>query len=67
VAVVPCRSVPALLHAAGPTDMLVLAGRPGWGVRRAAHGTAAEVVTVSESPARRGRRPDARPVLLEEL
>jgi len=38
VEVVPCRSLPALLAATGGRDRLVLVGRAGWPVRRAAHG-----------------------------
>jgi len=53
VDVVPCRSVPRLLAAAGPVDTLVLAGRAGWAVRRAARGIAPELIV---SPGGRVRR-----------
>ena len=59
VAIVPCRSVAALLRSAGPTDALILVGRAGWDVRRAAHGSAGEIVNVADPAARRGRRPRA--------
>jgi hypothetical protein len=42
-AIVPCRNVPALLHATGPAEALIVVGRAGWGVRRAAHGVAADL------------------------
>jgi hypothetical protein len=54
VEVVPCRSVPALLAATGGRDRLVLAGRAGWPVRRAAHGLFREIAVVPPQP-RRGR------------
>ena len=68
VAVVPCRSVAALLHAAGHSDALILVGRVGWSVRRAAHGMTAELVIVAAPPARR-RAPSApgRPRTVEGL
>ncbi len=53
VEIVPCRSVPALLDASWPVDALVLVGRAGWGVRRAARGVARDVTIV---PSRRPRR-----------
>jgi hypothetical protein len=55
VEIVPCRSVPALLRAVTAADRLVLIGRAGWKVRRAARGVAPEVVVVPPGPA--GRRP----------
>jgi hypothetical protein len=67
VAVVPCRSVAALLHAAGRADLLVLVGRAGWSVRRAAHGVAAEIVTVPAPASQRRRAPRTLPVPVEEL
>jgi len=57
VEIVPCRSVSALLQAVWPVDTLVLVGRTGWGVRRAARGAAANVVLVPPLPARRRREP----------
>ena len=58
VEIVPCRSVAALLQAVWPVDRLVLVGRAGWSVRRAARGVAPDVVMV---PARTtlGRREPA--------
>jgi hypothetical protein len=52
VEVVPCRSLPALLAATGGRDRLVLVGRAGWPVRRAAHGIFGEIVVVSSQPRR---------------
>jgi hypothetical protein len=52
VEVVPCRSLPALLAATGGRDRLVLAGRAGWPVRRAAHGLFGEIVVVPPQPPR---------------
>ena len=57
VEIVPCRSVPALLNAAWPVDALVLVGRRGWGVRRAARGVAPDVAIVPSRRARRRRQP----------
>lgn len=69
VATVPCRSVAALLHAAGPADLLVLVGRPGWDVRRAAHGVAPAILTVPApaAPRRARRRRAQHPIPVEEL
>jgi hypothetical protein len=53
VEVVTCRSVPALLAAAGGGDRLVLAGRAGWPVRLAAHGLFRGIVVVPPQPRRR--------------
>jgi hypothetical protein len=44
--IVPCRSVSALLLAAGSIDTLILVGRAGWNLRRAAHGIAGDVVFI---------------------
>ena len=52
VEVVPCRSLPALLTATGGRDRLVLVGRAGWPVRRAAHGLFDEIVVVPPQPRR---------------
>jgi hypothetical protein len=52
VEVVPCRSLPALLAATGGRDRLVLVGRAGWPVRRAAHGVFGEIVVVPLRPRR---------------
>jgi hypothetical protein len=63
VEVVPCRSLPALLAATGGRapallaatggrDRLVLVGRAGWPVRRAAHGLFGEIVVVPPQPRR---------------
>jgi hypothetical protein len=52
VEVVPCRSLPALLAATGGRDRLVLVGRTGWPVRRAAHGLFGEIVVVPPQPRR---------------
>jgi hypothetical protein len=46
VEIVPCRSVPALLRAAAQADRLVLVGRAGWTLRRAARGVAKELLVV---------------------
>jgi hypothetical protein len=57
VEVVPCRSLPALLAVTGGRDRLVLVGRAGWPVRRAAHGLFGEIVVVAPQP--RPSRPGA--------
>ena len=57
VEVVPCRSLPTLLAATGGRDRLVLVGRAGWPVRRAAHGLFGEIVVVVPPP--RPSRPGA--------
>ncbi len=49
VEVVPCRSVPALLHAADPPERLVLVGRAGWRIRRAAQGVCSDVSVIAPS------------------
>jgi hypothetical protein len=62
VEIVPCRSVPALLAAADPVDSLVLAGRAGWAIRRAARGIAPELTFVPGGRMRRyGTRRAAQP------
>jgi hypothetical protein len=53
VEIVPCRSVPALLAAAEPVDTLVVAGRAGWTIRRAARGLAPELIMVPGGRMRR--------------
>jgi hypothetical protein len=53
VEIVPCRSVPSLLAAAEPVDTLVLAGRAGWAIRRAARATAPELVVIPGGRVRR--------------
>jgi hypothetical protein len=62
-AIVPCRNVPALLHATGPAETLIVVGRAGWGVRRAAHGVASDLafMTGTRSRTRRGAAPAAQP------
>ena len=57
VEVVPCRSVPALLDASWPVDALVLIGRAGWRIRRAALGVAGDTTIVPSRQARRRPRP----------
>jgi len=52
VEVVPCRSLPALLAATGGRDRLVLVGRAGSPIRRAAHGLFSEIVVVPPQPRR---------------
>jgi hypothetical protein len=68
VEVVPCRSVPALLNSSWPVEALVLVGRAGWSVRRAARGVAPDVTVVPSRPAVRHRppAPSARPKTLPE-
>jgi hypothetical protein len=63
VEIVPCRSVAALLQAVWPVDTLILVGRAGWSVRRAARGVAPDVVMVPArtAPARREPAPAAQP------
>jgi hypothetical protein len=58
VEIAACRSVSDLLAAAWPVEALVLVGRAGWGVRRAARGLAPDIVVV---PSRRARRSDPLP------
>jgi hypothetical protein len=58
VEIAACRGVSDLLAAAWPVDALVLVGRAGWGVRRAARGLAPDIVVV---PSRRARRSEPLP------
>ena len=53
VEIVPCRGVPALLHASWTVDALVLVGGAGWSIRRAARRVAGDITIV---PSRRPRR-----------
>lgn len=59
VEIVPCRSVAALLQAVWPVDTLILVGKAGWSIRRAARGVAPEVVVIParSTPTRRGTAP----------
>ena len=50
VAISPCRSVPDLLRAAEPADVITLVGPASWLLRRAARGVAAELVTIRLEP-----------------
>ncbi len=59
VEIVPCRSVPALLRAVTQADCLVLVGRAGWSLRRAARGVAPELLVVGPSRVRRAEGPVA--------
>jgi hypothetical protein len=52
VEIVPCRNIPALLRAAAPVDRLVLVGRAGWSLRRAARGVAGDLLVVGPRRAR---------------
>lgn len=63
VEIVPCRSVAALLQAVWPVDTLILVGRAGWSVRRAARGVAPDVVMVPArtAPSRREPVPASQP------
>jgi hypothetical protein len=63
VEIVPCRSVAALLQAVWPVDTLILVGRAGWSVRRAARGVAPDVITVPArtAPSRREPAPASQP------
>jgi hypothetical protein len=56
-AVVPCRSVVALLDAVDRVDRLVLVGSARWSVRRAARRVADDVVVVSTRASHRVQRP----------
>ena len=47
-----CRGVPALLRVIPRPDTLVLVGRAGWSVRRAARGVADEIATFPETAGR---------------
>ena len=59
VEIVPCRSIAALLQAAWRVDTLILVGRAGWSVRRAARGVAPDVVMIPSRtvPSRREAAP----------
>ncbi len=61
VEIVPCRSIPALLNASWPVDALVIVGKAGWGVRRAARGVAPDVTIVPSRPSRRRPQPASTP------
>jgi hypothetical protein len=62
VEIVPCHSVAALVAAAGPVDTLILAGRAGWKLRRAARPVAPELIVISGGQVRRGQtRPVGQP------
>jgi nucleotide-binding universal stress UspA family protein len=63
VEIAPCRSVAALLQAVWPVDRLVLVGRAGWSIRRAARGVAPDVIIVPArtTPARREQGPASQP------
>jgi hypothetical protein len=63
VEIVPCRSVAALLQAVWPVDTLILVGRAGWSVRRAARGVAPDVVMIPArtAPSRREPAPASQP------
>jgi hypothetical protein len=47
-----CRGVPALLRAVPRPDTLVLVGRAGWSVRRAARGVADDIVLYPKAGSR---------------
>jgi hypothetical protein len=57
VAISPCRSVPDLLRAAEPADMITLVGPASWLLRRAVRGLAGELVTTTPSPPPNRGRP----------
>jgi hypothetical protein len=59
VAISPCRSVPDLLRAAQPADMITLVGPASWRLRRAARGLAAALVTIHLEPPPNHRQPSA--------
>jgi hypothetical protein len=59
VAISPCRSVPDLLRAAEPADVITLVGPVSWLLRRAARGLAAELVTIRLEPPPNHRLPPA--------
>jgi len=62
VEIAACRSVADLLAAAWPVDALVLVGRAGWRVRRAARGLAPDIVVVPSPKSRRSEPlPASRP------
>lgn len=41
-----CRTIPTLLRSVEPVDTLIVVGKAGWQVRRAARGVAAELIVV---------------------
>jgi hypothetical protein len=61
VEIVPCRSVAALLQAVWPVDTLILVGRAGWSVRRAARGVAPDIVMIPARTAHPRREPAPAP------
>jgi len=66
VEITACRSVPDLLAAAWPVDALVLVGRAGWRVRRAARGLAPDIVVIPSRRARREPLPASRPKVIPQ-
>ena len=56
VEIEPCRSVAALLRAVPAPDTLMLVGRAGWPVRRAARGVAPTTVTWPQAAGRDSQR-----------
>ncbi len=63
VEIVPCRSVATLLQAVWPVDTLILVGKAGWSIRRAARGVAPDIVIIParSTPTRRGTAPASQP------
>lgn len=67
VEIAACRGVADLLAAAWPVDALVLVGRAGWRVRRAARGLAPDIVAVPSRKARRSEPlPASRPKVIPQ-
>jgi hypothetical protein len=67
VEIAACRGVADLLAAAWPVDALVLVGRAGWRVRRAARGLAPDIVVVPSRKAPRSEPlPASRPKALPQ-
>jgi hypothetical protein len=66
VEIAACRGVADLLAAAWPVDALVLVGRAGWRVRRAARGLAPDIVVVPSRRARREPLPASRPKVIPQ-
>jgi hypothetical protein len=66
VEITACRSVPDLLAAAWPVDALVLVGRAGWRVRRAARRLAPDIVVIPSRRARREPLPASRPKVIPQ-
>ena len=67
VEIAACRGVADLLAAAWPVDALVLVGRAGWRVRRAARGLAPDIVVVpSRKPRRSEPVPASRPKVIPQ-